>query len=180
MIMDRDREHLLGLVLTDDIVVEDLADLLRGRNLVARFRQRRLVLLADDVHAQFDALVADEDGRPGNELAHLVLALAAERAVERVLRIAAAEFAHLTILTRCESSLSLCRRPKPGGRTVPLLERPADSANLMIHRTKYLPRQIRFVAAIGTPMALFYRVDSRPPNSGWSGNKRLAFMVLAN
>jgi hypothetical protein len=31
---------------------------------------------------------------------------------------------------------------KPGVRTVPLLERPADSANLMIHRAKYLPRQM--------------------------------------
>src|SRR6202045_2270388 len=92
--MDRDREHLLGVALTDDIVVEDLADLLRGRNIVARFRQRRLVLLADDVHAQLDALVTNEDGRPGNELAHLVLAFAAERAVERVLRIAAANLAH--------------------------------------------------------------------------------------
>jgi hypothetical protein len=78
--MDRDREYLLGVVLTDDIVVEDLADLLRGRNLVARFRQRGLVLLADDVHAKLDAFVTNEDGRPGNELAHLVLALAAEGA----------------------------------------------------------------------------------------------------
>src|ERR1700735_4959808 len=82
--MNRDRKHLLGVVLADDIVVEDLADLLRGRNLVARFRQRRLVLLADDVHAKLDALVANEYGRPGNELAHLVLALAAEGAIERV------------------------------------------------------------------------------------------------
>jgi hypothetical protein len=31
-----------------------------------------------DVRAQLDALVANEDGRPSNELAHLVLALAAE------------------------------------------------------------------------------------------------------
>jgi hypothetical protein len=29
---------------------------------------------------------------------------------------------------------------KPGVRTLPL--RPADSANLMIHRAKYLPRQM--------------------------------------
>src|SRR5271155_1706708 len=94
MIMDRDREYLLGVVLADDIVVEDLADLPRSRNLVARFRQRRLVVLADDVQAKLDALVANEDGRPGNELAHLVLALAAERAIQRVLRIAAANLAH--------------------------------------------------------------------------------------
>src|ERR1700688_3673074 len=87
--MDRDREHLLSVVLTDDIVVEDLADLHRGRNFVARFRQRRLVLLGDDIQAKLDTLVTNENGRPGNEFAHLVLALAAERAGERVLRIAA-------------------------------------------------------------------------------------------
>src|SRR5271157_4656540 len=94
MIMNRDREHLLGMVLADDVVIEGLADCLRGRNIVARFRQRRLVFLADDVHAKLDTLVANEDGGPGNELAHLVLALAAERAVERVLRIAAANLGH--------------------------------------------------------------------------------------
>src|SRR6476660_2199957 len=91
--MNRDRKHLLGVVLADDVVVEDLTDLLRGRNTVARFTQQ-LVLLADNVQAKLDAFVANEDGRPGNELAHLVLALAAERAVERVLRIAAANLAH--------------------------------------------------------------------------------------
>src|SRR5271156_2582340 len=92
--MDRDREHFLGVVLADDIVVEDLADLPRGGNLVARFRQRRLALLADDVQAKLNAFVAYEDGRPGDELAHLVLALTAERAVEGVLRIAVANLAH--------------------------------------------------------------------------------------
>ena len=76
------------------------------------FAQRRLVLLADDVHAQLDALVANEDGRPGNELAHLVLAFAAERAVERVLRIAAANLAHSEPPSKtlaCSSILNVCR-----------------------------------------------------------------------
>src|ERR1700688_678090 len=111
--MDCDGKHLLGVVLADDVVVENLADLLRGRNFVARFRQGRLVLLADDVHAKLDAFVTNEDGWPGNELAHLVLALAAERAVERVLRIAAANLAHFRALTRCQSSQSL----PPAGET---------------------------------------------------------------
>src|SRR5262252_9226284 len=95
VIMDRDREHFLGVVLTDDIVVKNFAYLLRGRNAVARLHQRGLVLLADDVHAQLDALVADKYGRAGDELAHLVLALAAERAVERILGFATADLAHL-------------------------------------------------------------------------------------
>jgi hypothetical protein len=42
-------------------------------------------LLADDVVAQVDALVADVDARTGDELGHLLLALAAERAVDEVL-----------------------------------------------------------------------------------------------
>src|SRR6516162_90334 len=68
------------------------------------FTNRGLVLLADDVRAQFDALVADEYGRAGDELAHLVLALAAERAVERILGFAAADLAHLRTPTRYKSS----------------------------------------------------------------------------
>jgi hypothetical protein len=51
VIMDRDREHLLGVILTYHIVVKDFAYLLWGRNAIARLRQRGLVLLADDVHA---------------------------------------------------------------------------------------------------------------------------------
>src|SRR5437899_1604726 len=106
--MDRDREHLLGVILTDDIVVKNFAYLLRGRNSIARLHQRGLVLLADDVHAQFDALVANEHGRAGNELAHLVLALAAERAVERILGVATADLAH---------SISPPAQARPGNPT---------------------------------------------------------------
>ena len=104
VIMDRDREHLLGVVLTDDIVVKNFAYLLRGRNAVARLHQRGLVLLANDVHAQLDAFVADEYGRAGDELARLMLALAAERAVERILGFAAADVAHLRTPTRYKLS----------------------------------------------------------------------------
>src|SRR6202040_4118628 len=100
MIMDRDREHLLGVVLADDVVIEGLADRLRGRDIVARFRQRRLVFLADDVQAKLDAFVANEDGGPRNELAHLVLALSAERAVERALRVATTNLAHFRSSSR--------------------------------------------------------------------------------
>jgi hypothetical protein len=44
------------------------------------FTNEDLFSSADNVHAQFDAFVADKYGRTGDELAHLVLALAAERA----------------------------------------------------------------------------------------------------
>src|SRR5215472_19112754 len=80
--------------LANHIVVEHLADVLGRRHAVARFHQRRLVLFTDDIHAEFDAFVADEDRGAGDELADLVLALPAERAVERVLRVAAAGFGH--------------------------------------------------------------------------------------
>src|SRR5260370_33846458 len=117
--MDRYREHLLGVILADYIVVEDLAYLLWRRDAVARLHQRGFVLLANDVHAQFDTLVADKYGRAGDELAHLVLDLAAERAVERILGFAAADLAHLRTPTRCESSQSLPCRPNHGFHPVP-------------------------------------------------------------
>src|SRR5580704_18088100 len=111
MIVDGDREHLLGMILADNVVVENFADLFRGWDTVARCRQRGLVLLADDVHAQLDALGANEDRRSGNELAHLVLALAAERAVERVLRFAAADLAHFRAPDNMRIIASLPRTP---------------------------------------------------------------------
>ena len=102
--MDRDREHLLGVILADDIIVKNFAYFLGGRNAVARLNQGGFILLADDVHAQLDALVADKYGRTGDELAHLVLALAAERAVERIFGFAAADLVHLRTSTRYKSS----------------------------------------------------------------------------
>src|SRR6516225_4604601 len=112
MIVDGDREDLLGVILADHVVVEDLSDLLRRRDVVLRFRQRGLLLLANDVHAKLDAFVADEHGRAGNELAHLVLALAAERAMERGLGLSAVDLAHLrTPIKIQEPSHSLIHSP---------------------------------------------------------------------
>src|SRR6516225_8630106 len=116
MIVDGDREDLLGVVLADHVVVQDLSDLLRRRDAVLRFYQRGLLLLADDVHAKLDAFVADEYGRAGNELAHLVLALAAERAMELVLGLSAVDLAHLKSPTRCASSVVT-----PAGQTTDML-----------------------------------------------------------
>ena len=111
------REHALGLELADHVIVEDLADFLRRRNAVAGFDQRGLVLLTDDVHAEFDAFIADEHRRPGNQLAHLVLALAAERAIERVFRVAIANLAHKLLLAvdfgPIPTALFLCRSAPP-------------------------------------------------------------------
>ena len=68
MIVDRDREHALGVGLADHIIVEHVADLGRRRHAVAGLHQRGLGLLADDVVAQLDAFVADEHGRAGDQL----------------------------------------------------------------------------------------------------------------
>ena len=70
----------------------------------------RVIASLPNVHAQLDALGANEDRRPSDELAHLVLALAAERAVERILRFAATDLAHFRAPAICESSQSLPRR----------------------------------------------------------------------
>src|SRR5690606_22595027 len=90
-------QYALGVRLPDDVVVQDLEDFLRSGHTLARLHPRGLVLLADDVHAQLDAFIADEYRRARDQLADFMLALAAEGAVQRVLRITAAvaDLAHV-------------------------------------------------------------------------------------
>ena len=143
MIVDGDREHLLGVVLPDDVVVEHLADLFGRGDAVARLHQRGLVLLADDVHAQLDAFIADENRRPRDELAHLVLALAAERAVKRVLQIAAADFAHSLL----RGSIARLRIAKPQAERPPLyiyLLIPAVAANPTVKHDHPIANETRY------------------------------------
>src|SRR5438093_1315341 len=82
VVVDGDRKHALRLVLSDDILVEDFVDAPRARDLGAEGpRLRRLhELFVDDLAAEGDALVADVDALPRDELADLILALAAEGA----------------------------------------------------------------------------------------------------
>ena len=70
------------MVLADHIAVEEVADLVRRR-------QRELLMLGplggvfgDDVVAQVDALIADVDRWPSDELLHLPLVFAAEGALQ--------------------------------------------------------------------------------------------------
>jgi hypothetical protein len=81
VVVDRDRQHFFGSLLADDVLVENGFDFMRLRQLVPAALRSLVELLANDVVAKLDALVADEDGRSGNELANLVLTLAAERAL---------------------------------------------------------------------------------------------------
>jgi hypothetical protein len=71
------RPGALGAVLADHVLVEDL-EISRGRQRTARRLRLFLKFLTDDVVAQLDALIADEDGRTRDQLAHFMLALAAE------------------------------------------------------------------------------------------------------
>ena len=86
VVVDGHRQDFLGAWLADHILVEDFADLLRHGELAARCRGILLLLhlLTNDVVAQLDTLVAHEHRRAGNELAHLMLALATERAIQKL------------------------------------------------------------------------------------------------
>ena len=98
MVVDGDRERLLGDVLTDDVLVEELVDL-AGLGEFAKAGFRGLAeLLLDDLVAEVDALVADVDAGTRDELLDLLLALATEGALEEIAALAyprhAATFPH--------------------------------------------------------------------------------------
>src|SRR6516164_4475678 len=82
------------MILANDVIIEILVDLPRRRDAVAGFAESGLGLLANDILAQLNAFIADEHRRPRDELTHLVLALTAERAIERILGIAACDLGH--------------------------------------------------------------------------------------
>jgi len=86
MVVHRHRKNALGGLLPDHVLVEQFGDLVRRRQvgLGARHRFHVRSLVADDVVAQVDALVADEDRRSRDELFDLVLTLAAKRAVQKL------------------------------------------------------------------------------------------------
>ena len=83
------RQDALGLILTNDIVIQNITDFLRCWNAIARFDQLRLVLFPDDIHAEFDTFIADENSRSSNQLLHFVLAFSAEGAIQRVFAVSA-------------------------------------------------------------------------------------------
>src|SRR4051794_28950136 len=90
MVVHRHRQDLLGVGLSDHVLVEDLENFARRRKLLARVRCILLFLdlFADDVVAQFDAFVAHEHRWTRDEFTYLMLALAAEGAVQELLALA--------------------------------------------------------------------------------------------
>jgi hypothetical protein len=84
VVVDGDRQDLLGVLLADDVVVQEGEDLL-GLGEVLEAELGRLVpLLRDDVVAEVDALVTDVDPWPGNQLLDLFLGLAAKAAFDQI------------------------------------------------------------------------------------------------
>src|SRR6185312_7347253 len=84
VVVDRDGERLLGLLLADHVGVEELEDLAGLGQLVEADLSALAELLLDDLVAQVDALVADVDARAGDQLLDLLLALPAERALQQI------------------------------------------------------------------------------------------------
>jgi hypothetical protein len=83
VVVDGDRERALGVVLADHVLVEDVVDLARLRQVLEMSNARRGdELLVDDLVAEIDALVADVDAGAGDQLLDLALGLAAEAAQE--------------------------------------------------------------------------------------------------
>jgi hypothetical protein len=88
VVVDGDRERLLGGLLADDVLLQDLVDLARLGQVLELDRAGRLgQLLVDDLVAEVDALVADVDAGAGDQLLDLALRLAAEAAEELLVRV---------------------------------------------------------------------------------------------
>ncbi len=84
VVVDRDGEDLLRLLLADHVVVQVLVDLTRLRELVELHFRALRQLFFDDLVAEIDALVADVDAGTGDELLDLLLALPAEGALQQI------------------------------------------------------------------------------------------------
>src|SRR5699024_6209725 len=74
----------LPIFLPNDIAVEKLVDLVGRWQAFGLGLDSRFQLLADDVVAQVNTFIADIHAGAGNQLAHLVLALAAKGAVKNL------------------------------------------------------------------------------------------------
>jgi len=86
VVVDGDGERPLGAFLPDHVLVEDVVDLARLREVLELEGRRSRQLLIDDFVTEIDALVADVDAGSGDQLLDLPLRLAAETAEELLVR----------------------------------------------------------------------------------------------
>ena len=98
MVVDRHREHTLGMVLADDVLVQRGTDGLRVRDQAALGALLRggLGVLFQHFLAEVDALIADVDPGTGHQLADLGLVLPTEGTAGVAAAILA--FVHLEVL----------------------------------------------------------------------------------
>ena len=122
VVVDGYRERLLGLVLTDDVAVEEVIDLARLRQLVEAELTGLGELFLDDLVTQVDALVADVDARARDQLLDLLLALPAEGALEQVTGLADSCHERFVPLCSLRSNATWLGRT-PRSRTVPGITR---------------------------------------------------------
>ena len=87
VVVDGDREGALGGLLADHVLLQDVVDLARFRQVLQLEGRRRGQLLVDDLVAEVDALVADVDAGAGDQLLDLALRLAAEAAEKLLVRV---------------------------------------------------------------------------------------------
>src|SRR5205085_12391784 len=78
MLVDSDGEFLLGVILADDIFVEEIFDLGGLGQRGTRSLGFLLRIITDDLDADVYTLVAYINGRPSNQLLDFILALATE------------------------------------------------------------------------------------------------------
>jgi hypothetical protein len=88
VVVHRDREALLGLLLADHVGVEELVDLARLGQAVPLELGGLGQFLLDDLVAEIDALIADVHAWASYELFDLLLALTAERAFQQITAVA--------------------------------------------------------------------------------------------
>jgi hypothetical protein len=78
MLVDGYGEALLGFVLADYVFVKKVFDLARFGQRWSRRNGFGLLIVRDDLVADINALVADIDGRTGNEFLNFILRLTTE------------------------------------------------------------------------------------------------------
>ncbi len=89
MVINRNRQNTLCLLLANHILVQDLINFFWDRQLCAVAISRGFLdFFANDVVAQIDALVTDEHRGPCNQFSHFVLAFATEGAIQQLATIA--------------------------------------------------------------------------------------------
>ncbi len=84
MVVNRDSKRPLGGVLSDDVALQEVPDLGGLGQLIEFYVVGVGQFLFDDLVAQINALIADVNAWPSNELLDLLLALSAERALQQV------------------------------------------------------------------------------------------------